>query len=562
MRNLLPLVVLILTACSLFGQQPLRTALTTNQMMNLPQDGWIAIWNNIAKKWSNGVNTASATNDAQPPSTVLSNLTATGVAPGATNASAYIASATGLGTNTEIRTKFTVNGDLESTNGNVVLGHFGDPRLMTNYNHQYQRAQMTFNDSGNLLRISDGAFIDLRSGSAIILGADGNVNRVQMHDGNYITSPTGASDNNEIFRYRFWGDTDASAVTNRVQRWWEVSNYVAAISFGSGVPAGNSGAIQFNEGGLFDGTNLLVFDRTNGFVGIGTPDPSSILHVTSAAPVITIQSAAATAAFKVDGIGTTTDQTFNIRINSLTIPKWQFGDSLVEYAFAPATTNSQDIGRFIAPVRTNYANDFVAMETVSVQGGTAGGLTLFDNDASHGIKLLSPATLSSNINLTFPTGVSNGVVTISSVNDSNFTIVVVPSSSIGGTNVATFASGYATLGGATITNQFKQTRQTVSYAGGSTNAHVDLSLGNKFLLTLTKNTHIVFTNISDSVAGSIQTVQDSTGGWLVSYNTNFAKSTAGLFSGNTTNATAIDIISFESLSGGTAVGIVQTLDIR
>lgn len=483
----------------LSAQGPIRrNPVTTNEFMNLPQDGWIAIWNNIAQKWSNGVNTASATNDAQPPSTVLSNLTATGVAPGATNASAYIASATGLGTNTEIRTKFTVNGDLESTNGNVVLGHFGDPRLMTNYNHQYQRAQMTFNDSGNLLRISDGAFIDLRSGSAIILGADGNVNRVQMHDGNYITSPTGASDNNEIFRYRFWGDTDASAVTNRVQRWWEVSNYVAAISFGSGVPAGNSGAIQFNEGGLFDGTNLLVFDRTNGFVGIGTPDPSSILHVTSAAPVITIQSAAATAAFKVDGIGTTTDQTFNIRINSLTIPKWQFGDSLVEYAFAPATSNSQDVGRFIAPARTNYANDFVAMETVSVQGGTAGGLTLFDNDASHGIKLLSPATLSSNINLTFPTGVSNGVVTLSSVNDSNFTIVVVPSSSIGG-------------GGPTTSNNIPFTTYTADVGSPKTNILIDASLGTHFRVLLTNNMGLVITNGNDGQRLEVWAYQDGTG---------------------------------------------------
>lgn len=68
--------------------------------MNAPVDGWIAIWNNVAKKWSNGVNTASATNAAQPPSTVLSNLTTTGVSPGATNAGFYIGSSSGKGTNT------------------------------------------------------------------------------------------------------------------------------------------------------------------------------------------------------------------------------------------------------------------------------------------------------------------------------------------------------------------------------------------------------------------------------------------------------------------------------
>lgn len=110
--------------------------------------------------------------------------------------------------------------------------------------------------------------------------------------------------------------------------------------------------------------------------------------------------------------------------------------------------------------------------------------------------------------------------------------------------------------------KFKQTRQTLAYVGGSTNVHVDLSTGNKFKLTLTQNAHIAFTNISDSMAGAIEIVQDATGGRLVSYNTNWAKSTAGLFSGNTTNANAADIVSFESLSSGTAVAVVQTLDIR
>lgn len=35
------------------------------------------------------------------------------------------------------------------------------------------------------------------------------------------------------------------------------------ITGGSGTPGGNSGAIQFNEGGVFAGTNDLIFDRTN-----------------------------------------------------------------------------------------------------------------------------------------------------------------------------------------------------------------------------------------------------------------------------------------------------------
>lgn len=129
MRTFLTFVGLLIPML-LSAQGPIqRNTMTTNQFMNNPQSGWIAIWNSVAGKWSNGVNTASATNEAQPPSTVLSNLTATGVAPGATNASAYIASLSGLGSNTHIKAlvgtsrALLVNTNvLVVTNGNVGVG--------------------------------------------------------------------------------------------------------------------------------------------------------------------------------------------------------------------------------------------------------------------------------------------------------------------------------------------------------------------------------------------------------------------------------------------------------
>lgn len=62
-----------------------RNFVTTNTFMNAPSDGWIAIWNNTAKQWSNGLNTASSTNAAQPPSTVLSNLAISRIVYVATN---------------------------------------------------------------------------------------------------------------------------------------------------------------------------------------------------------------------------------------------------------------------------------------------------------------------------------------------------------------------------------------------------------------------------------------------------------------------------------------------
>lgn len=81
MRIFLPIFAFILFTCSSIGapfNQVIRTPLTTNEMMNQPQNSFIPIWNSAAAKWSNGVNTASATNNAQPPSTVLTNLSFTG----------------------------------------------------------------------------------------------------------------------------------------------------------------------------------------------------------------------------------------------------------------------------------------------------------------------------------------------------------------------------------------------------------------------------------------------------------------------------------------------------
>ena len=47
-----------------------------------------------------------------------------------------------------------------------------------------------------------------------------------------------------------------------------VMTYTVASSAGSGTAAGNSGAIQFNEGGAFAGTNDLLWNRTNNLLTI------------------------------------------------------------------------------------------------------------------------------------------------------------------------------------------------------------------------------------------------------------------------------------------------------
>lgn len=60
------------------GTQVIRTPLTTNNVMNEPADLMIPFWNAAAKKWSNAVNNAATATNAQPPSTVLTNLSNTG----------------------------------------------------------------------------------------------------------------------------------------------------------------------------------------------------------------------------------------------------------------------------------------------------------------------------------------------------------------------------------------------------------------------------------------------------------------------------------------------------
>lgn len=155
MRNLLTLVACLFPLIAFSQGGPIiRNPITTNAFMNQPQNGWIAIWNNVAGRWSNGVNTASATNDSQPPSTVLSNLTQTGVSPGATNAGFYIGSSNGLGTNTAIHGSLTSKGKTTNENGLVV---FNDPISVVNTNFGEGAAiSMTTYDG------IAGSFIDLR----------------------------------------------------------------------------------------------------------------------------------------------------------------------------------------------------------------------------------------------------------------------------------------------------------------------------------------------------------------------------------------------------------------
>lgn len=352
------------------GGPIIRNPVTTNAFMNQPQNGWIAIWNNVAQKWSNGVNTASATNDAQPPSTVLSNLTATGVSPGATNASAYIASLSGLGSNTHIKAlvgtsrALLVNTNvLVVTNGNVGIGTDAPAaKLEVNGTATFKGAVITeaglIAAGGSAINvISGGDSLGFDVNTPTLKGISSNLEPLVIGSGtNHILE---LSTNTSRFKSNLVIEGRADLMTARMiggqtasralvldsstnittatgtpdgTKFLRDDNTYAVPPGGSATPGGNSGAVQFNEGGSFAGTNRFLYDRTN--------------------------------------------------------------------------------------------------EVLSLVGGSAGTVRLYDSDSSHGVNLIGNAALSSNLNLTFPHAMSNGLLSVISVNDSNFNIAVIPEGTV------------------------------------------------------------------------------------------------------------------------------------
>lgn len=75
-------LVLIFSCLSAHSAQPeiLRTPGTTNAFMNAPSSGTVPFWNATANKWSNAIPSAATATNAQPPSTILTNLSGTGAA--------------------------------------------------------------------------------------------------------------------------------------------------------------------------------------------------------------------------------------------------------------------------------------------------------------------------------------------------------------------------------------------------------------------------------------------------------------------------------------------------
>ena len=279
-----------------------------------------------------------------------------------------IRSSSGKGTNLSVYVSVNVNGTLESTNGKIVLGDINGPNVMTNYNQFWQRAQLVLNDSGNSILIRDGAFIDLKAGSAMIVGSDATTNRIHMGPECYITSPTGPGDNNEIFRYRFYGDTSVN-LTNRVMRFWEMSNYVASVSPSAG---GAFPQLQFKDtGGVFAGTTNLTWDSTNSRVG---------LNISGARPNVNLEIGGTSPKIWLGGTFPSTNEFSYVGLSTLTLAAQTLGisnywrswrmpvNSGIEGSWTPAASNAQDVGSWDFPVRTNHVESVRIGSTLTFRG--------------------------------------------------------------------------------------------------------------------------------------------------------------------------------------------------
>jgi hypothetical protein len=142
------------------------------------------------------------------------------------------------------------------------------------------------------------------------------------------------------------------------------TNLSFAAAGGGATPGGNSGAIQFNETGVFAGTNEFRWDRTNG----------NLYVVATSAPKISVEKAGAT------GGTNSITQTGMQHYDPGADPQFVFftssgpsggaagGFTIYTNRVVPTATNHLDLGSFIFPWRNAYAesvqaNDYISLGT-------------------------------------------------------------------------------------------------------------------------------------------------------------------------------------------------------
>ncbi len=142
------------------------------------------------------------------------------------------------------------------------------------------------------------------------------------------------------------------------------------VSAGASVasPVGPSGSIQFAETGLFAGTNIFTYDRTNGRVGIGVSQPATTLELVSSSPQLVLRDSVggARALYYASGISfsNVAASSFGFFVAGESV-KWLI-ESTGRNSFAPGTSNSTDIGTPFRYVGGVYANTNITKESVII----------------------------------------------------------------------------------------------------------------------------------------------------------------------------------------------------
>ena len=150
------------------------------------------------------------------------------------------------------------------------------------------------------------------------------------------------------------------------------SGVLTLTSSGGGTPAGSTTQIQYNNAGAFGGSSLFTYEEAS-LTGTATVRGTSV-----GAPSLRVAfdngTIKRTNAMIETGLQLYDNQ--NDPAISLAVGYFGTGFSTVSFytnRFYPTRTNHYDAGTFLLPFRTNYANDFVAKNSVTAQSFIGSG---------------------------------------------------------------------------------------------------------------------------------------------------------------------------------------------
>jgi hypothetical protein len=141
---------------------------------------------------------------------------------------------------------------------------------------------------------------------------------------------------------------------------------------GSGTPGGSTTQIQYNNAGAFGGSSLFTYEEAS------STGAATVRGTSSGAPSLRVAFDNGTVKITNMMFATGLQLYSNQNDPSLGLSVGYFGTgfstvSFYTNRFLPLVTNHYDAGTFLLPFRTNYANDFVAKNSVSASSFIGSG---------------------------------------------------------------------------------------------------------------------------------------------------------------------------------------------